>query len=169
MACFRQLYVVHSWAVYFCDNKSVLPYTATSVRISSVFSIYCFNYLRMSHLKACIHTLKKKHASHFISYYLWFLQIGGAGNLILGITSATAASQYISDPEIRNGKLDICYQRRSMWSLCNNLKESEERGYQALFFLTWTQDYISGQNPPRALYCQKKIACIIWEVVSVAT
>jgi uncharacterized membrane protein len=28
--------------------------------------------------------------------------IGGAGNLILGITSATAASQYISDPEIRN-------------------------------------------------------------------
>jgi len=89
--------------MYFSDSKGALPCTGKSVWISFGFCFIVSTHLIISHLKTCLHTLKKR----FFSLYMILiviLQVGGAVNLIFGIR---AAAEYFNDAESRKCKLDF--------------------------------------------------------------
>ena len=128
--------------------------------VSSGFSFYCFNSLRISHFKACIHKLERRCFSLYI-ILLMILQLGGFVNLIGGITTATSAADYFQDSETANGKLDFCYpwsNREISVTDWRNLRKEWYKHYshqpehkttvavQALFSLNWTQNYSRGTS-----------------------
>ena len=82
---------------------------------------------RISHLKACTHTLEKRCFSLYITLPM-ILQIGGVGYLYFGINRATSADSF-NDAEVRSGKFDFFYQWRNCEISVTAWKNTRKEGY----------------------------------------